>query len=143
MAKTEVVSQVNDVTRIPFSASIKGELVSESDVRIDGSFDGVIFSKGKVIFGEKADFKGTVYAENVEIQGRIDGEVFVGNSFCLRSTSRFDGVCNVVKISIDSGAYFSAQCNMIAVDEYKKSAAKVFETIKAGKARTADGQKDK
>ena len=45
---------VNDVSRISAGTVIKGEINSPNDIRIDGSFEGKIISKGRVVVGDKA-----------------------------------------------------------------------------------------
>ena len=49
--QTPVVN-VNEVSRISTGTVIKGEINSPNDIRIDGVFEGKIFSKGRVVVGE-------------------------------------------------------------------------------------------
>lgn len=136
--------QVNDIVRIPSSAFFKGELRSESDARVDGIFEGVLHSKGRVILGENARVSGTVLADTVEIQGNFTGDVYSCNVVILRSTAVYKGSCNTVKISIDLGANFTAQCNMITVEEYKKTLAGICPDmqVSGGKGRQNDAARD-
>ena len=56
MSKTQApVVNVNEVSRISTGTVLKGEINSPVDLRIDGIFEGRIFSSGRVVVGEKAD----------------------------------------------------------------------------------------
>ena len=60
MAKVEPVVNVNSISRISAGTVIKGEIVSPYDIRIDGTFEGKIQSKGRVVIGESAHIKGDI-----------------------------------------------------------------------------------
>ena len=51
MSKTETVVNVNSISRISAGTVIKGEILSPNDIRIDGTFEGRIQSKGRVVVG--------------------------------------------------------------------------------------------
>ena len=58
MMKTHEINGV--YTRIEKSTSIKGNLKTDSDIRIDGTMDGNIETKGKIIIGKGASVKGNI-----------------------------------------------------------------------------------
>ena len=125
MAKNETFDQTKDIVRIPSCAYVKGFLKSESDIRIDGAFDGVLYSKGRIILGQEAKCNGRIFSNTIEIQGNFEGEVYACDVMHLHSSAIFKGVCNTVKISIDLGAKFSANCNMITSDDYAREVEKL------------------
>ena len=47
MAKSEPTLNVNSISRISVGTLIKGEIVSPTDIRIDGTFEGKVHSKVK------------------------------------------------------------------------------------------------
>ncbi len=49
MAKVEQTVNVNSVSRISSGTFFKGEITSLSDIRIDGDFEGMLYSKGRVV----------------------------------------------------------------------------------------------
>ena len=51
-------ASVNDISRISAGSVIKGEITSPNDIRIDGTFEGRIFSQAKVVVGECVEFGG-------------------------------------------------------------------------------------
>ena len=50
----EPVVNVNEVSRVSSGTIIRGDIYSPNDIRIDGSFEGRIISKCKVVVGENA-----------------------------------------------------------------------------------------
>ena len=68
---------VNDVSRISAGTTVKGEIISPGDLRIDGNFEGTIRSKGRVVVGEKAVVKGDIICLNVDFCGSMTGNFFV------------------------------------------------------------------
>ena len=54
MAKLETALNVNSISRISAGTVIKGEILSPCDIRIDGTFEGKLQAKGRVVIGETA-----------------------------------------------------------------------------------------
>ena len=81
----------NDVngqySRIENSTLIKGDIVSEGDLRIDGTLEGSIKTKGKIVVGKEGIIKGDVSCTNADVEGKIDGNLFVSENLNLRATS--------------------------------------------------------
>ena len=70
MAKMEPTVNVNSISRISAGTVIKGEIQSPYDIRIDGTFEGKVQTKGRVVVGESADVKGDVICENIDLWGK-------------------------------------------------------------------------
>ena len=71
----EPTVNVNEVSRISTGTVVKGEISSSNDIRIDGTFEGKIQSKGRVVVGEKALIKGDLHIKRlqVELDAKFDG----------------------------------------------------------------------
>ena len=82
MARSNTIAQVNDVTRISAGTEIQGALGSNSDIRIDGVFEGDLVTSGKLVLGEKAVIKGNVMCNSADIWGTIEGTFTVGDIEC-------------------------------------------------------------
>lgn len=78
-------ASVNDISRISAGSVIKGEITSPNDIRIDGTFEGRIFSQAKVVVGEKAVIKGDVICNNADFWGKINGNFFVKDTRLSRT----------------------------------------------------------
>ncbi|PDH43410.1 MAG: hypothetical protein CND43_03960 [Flavobacteriales bacterium MED-G15] len=106
----------NDVngqySRIENSTLIKGDIVSEGDLRIDGTLEGSIKTKGKIVVGKEGIIKGDVSCTNADVEGKIDGNLFVSENLNLRATSTIEGDVSIGKLIVEYGATFNASCSM-------------------------------
>ena len=122
MAKMEPTVNVNSISRISAGTVIKGEIQSPYDIRIDGTFEGKVQTKGRVVVGENASVKGDVICENIDLWGKMEGNVFVKNTLALKEGCVVDGSLNVRKLSVELGSSFNGTCRMITEAEFDKMA---------------------
>ena len=120
MAKLETEVNVNSISRISAGTIIKGEIVSPYDIRIDGTFEGKIQSKGRVVVGESAHIKGDIICENIDLWGKVEGNVFVKDTLNLKDGCVVNGNLNIRKISVELGATFNGNCKMITEAEFDR-----------------------
>lgn len=116
--QTPVVN-VNEVSRISTGTVIKGEINSPNDIRIDGVFEGKIFSKGRVVVGEKAEIKGDIVCENVDFWGKMTGSLFVRDTLTLKDTCSVNGDLHVQRLVVELGAHFDGTCKMLKEGEFE------------------------
>lgn len=93
-------------TIIGSDASFKGELTFEKGVRIEGSFDGRIQSKGSLTVAEGAKVTADIDAANVRLEGECKGNVVVTEKLQLMSTARLEGDLKTTRLEIADGAIF-------------------------------------
>ena len=122
MAKLETEVNVNSISRISAGTIIKGEIISPSDIRIDGTFEGKVQTKGRVVVGESAVVKGDIICENIDLWGKVNGNVFVKDTLALMEGCQVDGNLNVKRLSVELGATFNGNCRMITDGEFNKVA---------------------
>ncbi len=122
MAKTEPVVNVNSISRISFGTTFKGEILSPSDIRIDGTFEGKVQSKGRVVIGETAIIKGDVICNDIDLYGKTEGNVFVKDTLSLKEGCSVNGNLNIRRLSVELGATFNGSCKMITEAEFDKIA---------------------
>ena len=120
MAKVEANLNVNSVSRISAGTVIKGEITSPSDIRVDGTFEGRIISKGRVVVGESATIKGDVICENIDLWGNLDGNVFVKDTLSLKEGCEINGNLHIKRLSVELGATFNGNYHMITEAEFDK-----------------------
>lgn len=103
----------NEISHLAAGTTIKGDISSISDIRIDGNVEGIVESNGKVIMGETSDMKGNINGESVDFYGNITGDLFVKNVLSLKETARVNGNIHTRKLQVDLGAQFNGSCHMI------------------------------
>lgn len=92
--------------------TIQGDIISPGDLRIEGSLNGTIKVKGKVVIGETGNVEGQVHCQSADISGNAKMKLDASELTTLRATSKFVGDINTKKISIEPGAIFSGTCKM-------------------------------
>ena len=122
MAKTEPVVNVNSISRISAGTVIKGEILSPNDIRIDGTFEGRVQSKGRVVVGESAVIKGDIVCENVDLWGKVEGNLFVKDTLSLKEGCVVDGNLHIRRLAVELGATFNGNCKTITEAEFNKLA---------------------
>ena len=122
MAKTEPVLSVNSISRISAGTVIKGEILSPTDIRIDGTFEGRVQSKGRVVVGESATIKGDIVCENIDLWGKVEGNLFVKDTLSLKEGCVVDGNLHIRRLAVELGATFNGNCKTITEAEFNKLA---------------------
>ena len=120
MAKIDTMLNVNSISRISSGTIIKGEIVSPGDIRIDGTFDGKIQCKGRVVIGETASIKGDIVCDNVDLWGKVDGNIYVKDTLSLKEGCVVNGNLHVRKLAVELGSTFNGNCKMITEAEFDK-----------------------
>ncbi len=101
-----------EINVINKNTSIKGDITSEGDYRIDGTLEGDLKVKGKVIIGLTGKIKGKVETSNAEIEGSFSGELLVHETLTIKSSASISGDIVISKLSVEPGASFNATCQM-------------------------------
>ncbi len=93
-------------TVIGADARFKGEMSFDKGVRVEGTFDGQIKSKGTLHIAEGAQVTANVEAANVTIEGECKGNLVVSEKLHLMSTARMEGDMRTNRLEIADGAIF-------------------------------------
>ncbi len=91
---------------------IKGDIETNGDIKIDGTIDGNIVSKGRVLIGQNGVVKGEVNCTNCDIYGTFEGKIQINELLSLKSSSKLNGDIKTGKLSIEPGAVFTGTCDM-------------------------------
>lgn len=98
-------------------ASMQGNLIFKDPVNlcISGNFEGTLDTKGTLLISDRAVVKANIKGENIIIAGKVTGEVVVKKDLKLVSTAQMIGDIKTPSLSIDEGAVFQGNCEMIAI----------------------------
>ena len=110
---------------------VTGDIKSDGDFRVDGSIDGTIEIKGKIVVGQSGKINGTIVCTNAEVEGSLSGTIHVNDLLSLKQSAKITGDVTVGKLAIEPGATFDATCTMKgSVKEIKgESAAKKEKSV--------------
>ncbi len=93
-------------------AVVKGEIHVNGDFRIDGTLNGTIQCKGKIVVGPTGRIDGEIQCQNADFSGEVTANVKVAELLTLKETARFSGDIITGKLAIEPGAKFSGSCTM-------------------------------
>jgi cytoskeletal protein CcmA (bactofilin family) len=106
---TDLLGKTN---RIVEGTSIKGDIVSPADFRLDGHLIGNFQSKGKIVIGPAGSVTGDIICRNADIEGSFNGKIQVQEMLNIKSKAHIQGEVICGKLSVEPGAEFSATCVM-------------------------------
>ena len=106
---TDLLGKTN---RIVEGTTIKGDIVSHADFRLDGNLIGNFQSGGKIVIGPAGSVTGDIVCKNADIEGKFDGKIQVTEVLNVKSKASIHGEVTTGKLSVEPGADFSASCTM-------------------------------
>ena len=110
---------VNEVSRVSAQSYFKGSFYSDNDIRVDGTFEGDILTKGKAVVGEKARVLGNVICSSLDVWCKIKGDVYVKDTLSLKAPAVVEGNIYYTRIQLEIGASFEGMCKRVSEDDYK------------------------
>jgi cytoskeletal protein CcmA (bactofilin family) len=110
--KVESSRRDSAVTILTSGCTFKGKLYCRGSTRIGGRIEGEVFSEGLLIIEEEATIEANIKADEVVLQGRINGVLEANNRVELCSTCRFTGNILTPTLIIREGANFNGSASM-------------------------------
>ena len=110
MAKSEEIS--NNLNIIGNGTTIVGNIVSQGDMRIDGTLEGNLTTQSKIVIGTTGRIVGEVKCKDCEVAGNVRGKIKVENLLMLMATATVEGEIKTSKLAIEPNAIFTGTCNM-------------------------------
>lgn len=71
--------------------TVKGDIVTETDFRLDGKIEGNVSCNGKIVIGPKGNVTGNIVSANAEILGEVEGSIHVSAKLVLKATAVIKG----------------------------------------------------
>jgi cytoskeletal protein CcmA (bactofilin family) len=100
------------LNRLVVGTKIIGDILSDSNLRIDGEVQGNISTKGKVVIGENGVVNGNLTCQEADIEGKIGGKLSIEGLLILRETANVAGDIQTARLHMEEGALFLGSCSM-------------------------------
>lgn len=97
------------------NASMQGNMIFKDPVnlKINGTFEGSLTTKGNLTIGESAEVNADIIGENIVIAGSVTGDIIAEMSLTLISPARVVGDIRAPSLTINEGAVLHGTCHMI------------------------------
>lgn len=105
-------NQLQSINIISYRTTIKGDITTSSDFRIDGELIGNIILEGKFVVGKNGKITGDIRCKNIEIGGFVKGNIEAIELLSMKATAEIHGDIIVGKLSVEPGAMFIGTCTM-------------------------------
>ena len=128
-----------NLNRLGAGTELKGDIATQTSMRVDGIIVGNVTCGGKLVLGQKGLITGNISVKQAEIEGTIQGDLNVTEVLILRSSSRIEGNMITAKLTIEEGAVFNGQCKMATNSELNVLEKEVIrETVQHVKSTQED-----
>jgi cytoskeletal protein CcmA (bactofilin family) len=108
----EKTSAGNGTTLISSGTTLKGDISSNSDLRIDGTIIGNIHSSAKIVIGANGVVEGDISGAQADIVGKVSGNIRAKELLQLRGECMVTGNLYAGKLQVEPTATFNGQCHM-------------------------------
>ena len=119
MFKKSGISRDKDPKTLDMDANMQGRLVFKDpvDLKISGNFEGSLDAKGNLTISEGAVVNAEIKGENINIAGKVIGNISADGKLVLTKTAHVIGDINIPILVIEEGAYLEGNCHMITEEE--------------------------
>ena len=102
----------NGTTLVGAGTTVKGDISSNSDLRIDGTVVGNIHCTAKVVIGANGVVEGDISGNQADIVGKVSGNIRAKEILQLRGDCVVIGHLYAGKLQVEPTATFNGQCHM-------------------------------
>lgn len=102
----------NGTTLISAGTTLKGDIKSNGDLRIDGTIIGNVYSSAKIIIGSSGLVEGDISGNQADVVGKVSGNIRAKELLQLRGDSVVTGNLYAGKLQVEPSATFNGQCHM-------------------------------
>jgi cytoskeletal protein CcmA (bactofilin family) len=102
-------------TLISQGTTLKGDVSSDTDLRIDGTINGNVSCTAKIIIGPTGFIEGNIDGQQADITGKVHGNITVQDMLQLRGDCNVQGNISSGKLQIEPTAIFNGKCQMGSV----------------------------
>jgi cytoskeletal protein CcmA (bactofilin family) len=102
----------NGATLISAGTSLKGDISSNGDLRIDGTVLGNVKTSAKIIIGSTGVVEGDIAGNQADVTGKVNGNIRATELLQLRGECVVSGNIYAGKLQVEPSATFNGQCHM-------------------------------
>ena len=126
-SKSDPNQGLQSISIISADSTIKGDMESDGDIRIDGKLIGNVTCKAKIIIGQQGIVEGNLNGNQADVLGTINGDIKMTGQLNLLGKSIINGNIHVGKLQMESTVIFNGKCVMGAnVVELNQSVSKII-----------------
>ena len=100
--------------------TVKGNIITETDFRLDGIIEGDVNCSGKIVIGPKGKVTGNIISANAERLGEVEGTIRVSAKLVLKATAVIKGDIITQTLEIEPNARFNGVCKMSGEEKASK-----------------------
>jgi len=89
---------------------VKGDLICQGLLRIEGRVEGAIKGNGEITIAEGAELKADIEGRKIIVLGKVEGNIKAKESVEIIASAKVFGDITTDKISIEEGAVFTGKC---------------------------------
>ncbi len=100
-------------------ASMQGTIAFKDPVnlRINGSFEGKLDTRGSLTIGENAKIRASIHGDRIVIAGKVKGDIIATQNISLIAPAIVEGNITTPRLSMTEGAILEGQVAMLGVKE--------------------------
>lgn len=100
-------------------ASMQGTIAFKDPVnlRINGSFEGKLDTRGNLTIGENAKVRASIHGDRIVVAGKVKGDIAATQSLSLIAPAVVEGNITTPRLSVTEGAILEGQVAMVGVKE--------------------------
>ena len=112
--KEELEEKILDV-----DASMQGTITFKDPVnlRINGSFEGKLDTRGNLTIGENAKIRANIHGDRIVVAGKVKGDIAATQSVSIIAPAVVEGNVLTPRLSVTEGAILEGQVAMLGVKE--------------------------
>lgn len=112
----------NEEKILDVDASMQGTLAFKDPVnlRINGSFEGKLDTKGSLTIGQNATVRADINGEEITISGKVTGSIIADRKINVLSSAHIVGDITTPVLGVEPGAVIQGKCQMLSGHSSRK-----------------------
>ncbi|MFW9817839.1 MAG: polymer-forming cytoskeletal protein [Candidatus Thorarchaeota archaeon] len=110
--KEDIQDEVGFNTIIGLGSSLRGTLMVEGTLRVDGDFDGDLLNCDRLEVGPHGCVRVDVHVREAIVEGQMHGSIQAEDRVELLTGARMYGDLSCRRVVIEDGVHFSGRCTM-------------------------------